>query len=571
MKRLLQWLSLLLMAAGGIYRFRRQLYASLLGLLRPQQRVLIQRDVHITMRDGVTLAGDIYRPEAPGQYPTILMRSPYGRTGRLSTFGHLQEFYARRFAERGYAVLLQEVRGRFDSGGEFNPFLHEKDDGLTTLEWLSEQPWCDGQIGMWGASYSGIVQWAVVPVATQVKAFVPSMSTSSLHSVVYPDGAFDLGLILRWLTIFKTIDRNRRRPVWSNLSFFSDVERAVKPAFLRLPISEADTVALGAAVPFYRFWLEHPDYEDAVWQEAFEHLRAPHVTAAAHLIGGWYDFFLRGVLRDYEKLKAAGQQPFLTIGPWHHFQALVSFADLREGLRWFDAHFKNQPDRLREQPVRIFVMGRKQWRDLPDWPPPAQTQTLYLGAKRCLSSEKPADICPPSLYRYDPAQPTPMVGGAQFTTGAGPRNNWFWEQRSDVLIFTSPPLGQDIEVIGAVCLVLYVSSSLEYTDFFGRLCDVRRNGVSINVCDGLFRIRPGVGEVQPDGTLRIEIDLWSTAYCFRKGHRIRLSVASGAHPRWSRNPGTGEPLHRATELRAAEQQVFHDAAHPSALLLPVVQ
>jgi putative CocE/NonD family hydrolase len=564
-----KWLSLGLAALGGAYLLRRDLFARVLNLTRPKQRVIVQRDVRIAMLDGVKLAGDVYRPAAPGQYPAVLMRTPYGRSGRYSSFGHLQEFYARRFAERGYAVVVQDVRGRFDSGGEFNPFLYEKDDGIMSLKWIAAQTWCDGQIGMWGASYSGIVQWATIPATPLVKAFVPAVTTSALHEVVYPDGAFDLGLILRWLTIFKLIDRNRTQPVWANLSFFLDLERAVQPAFQHLPIAEADRVALGTEAPYYRFWLEHPDY-DAIWQQVFEHLRPERVTAPAHLIGGWYDFFLRGLLEDYAKLKSAGQQPYLTIGPWHHFQALVSFADLREGLRWFDAHFKGQMSQLRKTPVRIFVMGINQWRDLPDWPPSTRTHPLYLSANRQLASGKPSEITRPSRYRYDPAHPTPIRGGAQFSAGAGARNNWFWEHRPDVLTFTSSPLDRDTEVMGAARIILYVKSSVEHTDFFGRLCDVGPAGLSTNVCDGFIRVHPGTGEAQMDGTLKIEFELWSTAYHFRKGHRVRLCIASGAHPRWSRNPGTGEPLAISKDLRIAEQQVFHDTQHPSALLLPVI-
>jgi hypothetical protein len=294
------------------------------------------------------------------------------------------------------------------------------------------------------------------------------------------------------------------------------------------------------------------------------------VTAPAHLVGGWYDFFLRGLLDDYAKLKAAGQRPYLTIGPWHHFSALVSFADLRAGLRWFGTHLKGETNGLRRDPVRIYVMGANEWRELPDFPPPAKTRSLYLTPERWLSADIPMGKAPPSGYIYDPMRPTPIRGGTQFNLGAGARDNRSWERRKDVLTFTSPVLREDMDVIGEARLTLYVTSSLQHTDFFARLCDVAPSGRSTNVCDGLLRVCPGVGECQPDGTLKVEVALWSTAYRFRKGHRIRLCVASGAHPRWSRNPGTGEPITTSTELCMAEQQVFHDEQHPSAVLLPVV-
>jgi putative CocE/NonD family hydrolase len=323
-------------------------------------------------------------------------------------------------------------------------------------------------------------------------------------------------------------------------------------------------------VDFYHLWLEHPEKDDEMWSSIVEHLRPERVTAPAHLVGGWYDFFLRGMLRDYAKLKAAGQQPYLTIGPWHHFSALFSFADLREGLRWFDAHLKGEAGRLRREPVRIFMLGSNKWRDLPDWPPATAVRPFYLSAEQRLTTSAPTGTAAPYRYSYDPSHPTPSLGGNQFSLSAGAIDNRRWEGRADVLTFTSPPLEQDLEVIGEVRLVLYVTSSLEYTDFFGRLCDVAPNGRSTNVCDGLFRVQPGLGECQPDGTLRIEVDMWATAYHFRRGHRIRLCVASGAHPRWNRNSGTGEPLTTCTDLRIANQAVYHDGKHPSALVLPVV-
>jgi putative CocE/NonD family hydrolase len=497
------------------------------------------------------------------------MRSPYGRSGKHSVFGHLQAFFAQRFAERGYTVVVQDVRGRFGSGGTFNPYWHERDDGIATLEWIAAQSWCDGQIGMWGASYGGIVQWAVAPSTPLIKAFMPSISAASLHSILYPDGAFDLGLALRWLSIFKTLDRPHTGSMLENIWFYIGSETALRRALKHLPLTEAAAVAVGDDVPFYRFWLEHADANDEAWQQVSEQVNLERVTAPVHLVGGWYDFFLRALLNDFASLKAAGQHPHLTIGPWHHFSELISFADLREGLRWFDAHFKN--GKLRQSPVRIFVMGANEWRDMPDFPPPSAAHLLYLTSERWLTAELPDEGSPPSRYCYDPAHPTPILGGTQFNMGAGARDNRVLERRKDVLSFTSSPLDVNLDVIGEVRLTLYVTSSLEHTDFFARLCDVYPSGKSTNVCDGLLRVKPGIGECQPDGTLKLEVALWSTAYRFHKGHRLRLCIASGAHPRWNRNSGTDEPITTVEALHIAEQQVFHDDAHPSVLMLPVVE
>lgn len=570
MNQLRRFLLVTGLVLSSLYLFRRHIYARLLRLSPPRCGVSVERGVVVVTRDGVRLVGDLYRPAGLAKCPALLMRTPYGRSGRYSSFGHLQEFFAQRFAERGYAVLVQDVRGRLESGGSFSPYLFERDDGIDSVEWLAAQPWCDGQIGMWGASYSGIVQWAVVPSTPLVKAFMPSITSAALHDILYPDGALDLGLALRWLSIFKTIDHNRSRAPWANLFLFNEVEQMVKPAVTHLPVASVDKVALDEEVDFFQLWLEHPEGDDELWSKALEHLRLEQVTAPAHLVGGWYDFFLRGMLQDYAKLKAAGQQPYLTIGPWHHFAALFSFADVREGLRWFDIHFKGQANKRRQMPVRVFILGSRQWRDLPDWPPTAETRPFYLGGEHTLSTRVPTSAAPPYRYTYDPADPTPSIGGSQFSLDAGAVDNRQWERRNDVLAFTSAPLTHDLEIIGEVRLVLYVRSSLAHTDFFGRLCDVAPNGKSTNICDGLFRLRPGTGECQPDGTLRIEIDMWATAYHFRRGHRIRLCVASGAHPRWNRNFGTGEPFTTGTDLRVAQQAVYCDQTHPSALRLPVI-
>jgi putative CocE/NonD family hydrolase len=205
---------------------------------------------------------------------------------------------------------------------------------------------------------------------------------------------------------------------------------------------------------------------------------------------------------------------------------------------------------------------------LPSWPPPAWETRYFLQPHAGLSQHEPPVRAAPDHYRYDPADPTPSVGGTLLLTG-GPRDNRQLEARPDVLCFTTAPLDADLEVIGLVSLELYVCSSLEHTDFAGRLCDVHPDGRSINICDGLLRLNPGTDGVQPDGSRRIRIDLWATAHRFRRRHRLRLQVSSGAHPRWSRNPGTGEPIGTATSMVAADQTIYHDGAHPSALVPPV--
>ncbi len=566
MKRILLILGVLIALA---YTLRRRIYALALRLSPVEQGVKVEPGLRVPMPDGVTLAADHYAPSQPGDYPTILIRSPYGRSERFGGFGLLLAFFAQRFAERGYHVIVQDTRGRFESGGVFDPYMTEKEDGLATLDWLAEQRWYNHVAAMWGPSYLGIVQWLLACDSPEIKALVPTVTGTNLFQIVYPDGALDLGLAMRWMGIFQGFDRNIRQLPHETLLMLGQVERDVVPAFEHLPLIDCDSAALGETVPFYQTWLEHHHEDDDLWREALDAVHIDSIDAPVHLVGGWYDFFLRAMLDDYARLKAAGRHPYLTIGAWTHLDPRALVIAAREGIDWYDAHLKGDRSHLRDQPVRLFVMGANQWRDLDEYPPPSTPTRYYLGDPLC--TRLPPVESEPDHYTYDPSDPTPAVGGTQFGLLGGARDNRALERRADVLVYTSERLRELVEVIGAVRLELYVDSTCDFTDFFGRVCDLHPDGKSINLCDGLFRIEPGKGEPQPDGSLRIEIDLWATGHVFRKGHAIRLIVASGAHPRWSRNLGTGEPLPTGTIMCPAMQTVYHDRAHPSALVLPVIR
>jgi hypothetical protein len=568
--RHLRFFTFLLALIALIYRTRRRWYAWLIGLPSPCAKTEVETNLRIPIVDGVTLAADHHFPAQPGQYPTILIRTPYGRNLRSGAFGGAFAFLARRFAERGYHVLIQDVRGRFDSEGEFDPYFNEKQDGLATLKWLTRQPWFNGQVGTWGNSYLGIVQWVVAAHSHAVQALVLSVTSSSFHKLLFPDGAVDLGLVLRWIAVLREQHRVKDAGLLASLPILLNAERQIRLAFEHLPLQDIDQAAFGEKIGFFQKWLTHLQPDDPIWQEVSEDIQLANINAPVHLIGGWYDMFLRGLLHDYLALKAAGKQPYLTVGPWYHLQFNMMITDLREGIRWFDTHLKKQPNRLRQKPVRLYVMGKNEWQDFDSYPPPAQPIYYYLHDGQCLSTDLPADDSPPISFCYDPANPTPAIGGTGFDIFAGPRDNRRLEARSDVLIYTSKPLTHDMTVIGPVRTILYVSSSCDHTDFFARLCDVQPNQQSINICDGLFRIQPGNNALQsPSGGCCIEIDMWATAHCFHAGHALRLQVSSGAHPRWNRNPGTGKPPATAIQMVKAHQTVFHDALRPSALELPV--
>lgn len=529
-------LFLLLLAGWSIAYFRRRLIARLLKLPPPQYKVGVTRDLGVTMRDGVRLLTDHYYPRADGEFPTILMRTPYGRgrEGRLFGGYPLSEMPAQRFAERGYHVVVQGARGCLDSEGVFTPHLNEREDGAATVAWIERQPWFSGVLGTWGPSYLGYMQWAVASAQPSVlRAMVPIVTSAGNFSVTHPDGAFGLETRLRWAQGMQRMNEEHRRPLRQLLKRrLSDKrEEDLQAAFSTLPLRQADEVAAGQPIPFLRDLLTHRDINDPFWAARDHSGAVEEVTAAVHLIGGWYDYYLRGIMRDYAVLQAAGRSPYLTIGPWNHANPGPMIVGLREGITWFEAQLKGKKQQLRQKPVRLFVMGREEWREFEAFPPASQSATQYLQAVSRLSTQPPPADSPADHYRYDPTKPTPSCGGAILGgDNAGAVDNHELEARADVLVYNSKPLAAPVTIIGTVRLTLYARSSLTHTDFFARLCDGTADGRSLNVCDGLLRVKPESAQRQADGTVLLNIELWPTAHCFRAGHRLRLQISSGAHP-----------------------------------------
>lgn len=523
--------------------------------------VAVEKNVKTLMPDGAVLLADHYYPRQGPKRPTILMRCPYGR-GNI--FGM---FFGRPFAERGYQVFLQSCRGTFGSGGTLNPFHQERADGLATVEWMRKQDWFNGDLVTFGASYLGFAQWAIAKdLGPELKAMATWVTSSEFRTVTYPGDALWLESAFGWTSQVATQEGSPLSLITAMIA----PERKAKPAYTHLPLNEVDEMVLGKPIKFWREWLEHNEPGDEWWTPCDFSQTVSEVTAPNNIGAGWYDIFLPLTLRDYMALARAGRKPYLTIGPWTHTNLRHMVLSIGEALAWFRAQLQGDRRGLRELPVRIFMMGANEWRDYSEWPPsPAKPRRWYLHPGKVLSTQNPPES-EPDRYRYDPANPTPGVGGAGMSTNSGPKDQRALEARADVLVYTSAVLDRDTEVIGPVQAELFVQSSLEHTDFFARLCDVDPSGKSINVCDSLLRLTPGRPPRQPDGTLRVCIDLWPTAYRFKQGHRIRVQVSSGAHPRWARNPGSGEPLATATKLIAADQTVYHDPAHPSAIILPMM-
>ncbi len=558
-------------AATTAFAARRALLARALGLRPAEHRVRVRRDLPITMPDGVVLYADHYAPATGGPYPTILIRTPYGRPGELGPPGVFEHTGCQLFAERGYNVIVQSVRGRYRSEGVFEPFCNETADGRATVAWIGEQPWFDGNLGLWGPSYVGYVQWGpAIDGPPYLKAIVPVVTSARFSSLFYPGGAFALESTLRWIFLIHATRHQRLRPdsLWR---LFVLRERILARALRHQPFAEADALATGASVPYFQRWLRDPDPRGEYWSQVDCHRQLHRIDAAVHLVAGWYDIFLPGQLADYTALVAAGKRPYLTVLPRAHNDLALVFEGMREGLWWFDAHLKGQRDLLARRPVRIALMGSNEWHEMDFWPPPANLARYFLWPDHHLAAEPPPLGASPSRFCYDPTNPTPAIGGAVLSSQSGPRDQRSLEARPDVLTFTSPPLARDLDVIGPVRLVVYSCANRDHFDLVGRLCDVYPDGRSINICDGIIRARPDSDAIQPNGSRRIEIDLTATAQRFRAGHRIRVQLAGGGSPRWGPHPGVDCPYGQCQGGSVIEHWIYHDADHPSALILPIVE
>lgn len=532
-----------------------RLIQRLLKLPAPLTRdVVVQRNLRAPMPDGAVLLADRWAPREGGSgLPTALIRTPYGRRGPTGAM------LAQPLAERGFQVIVQSTRGTFGSGGDFDPFRREREDGLATLDWLLEQSWCGDTIVLTGASYLGYTQWAVADQPPpQVKAMIPVVTESALTLDFLREDAFELETPFGWGVM--VAGQERRGAFLRQMLGAKKRQRAQ----FTLPLGEADVAALGRRSQYLQDILVH-GADDPHWSAADHRARVPEVSVPVSSVGGWYDLFLPGQLRDYVALRAAGREARLTVGPWTHTSMGVAAEAMAQTLEFglAHAHGEQPPERA---PVRLYVMGEEKWRDFASWPPTGYApQRFHLQPGAALSTEEPGESTPDG-YRYDPADPTPALGGVRLSPGAAGRvDNASLEARSDVLTYTSTVLEEDVEVIGEVEAEIWFRSSGPHADVFVRLCDVDEKGRSANLCDGLVSLT-GADEVS-----RAVVRLWPTAHRFRRGHRIRVQVSSGAFPRYARNPGTGEPRATASTLRAADQQVFHDPERPSAVILPVRQ
>lgn len=537
-----------------------------------------QLHVRVMMRDGTGLCTNFFLPSANWRGPVILVRTPYGKGIELTP-----NYQA--FVEHGYAVVVQDVRGRYDSEGVFNPLDQEPDDGYDTLEWIGHQRWSNGKVGMMGGSYLGIVQWQVAALnSPYLKAIFPVVSGYDDYRDRFysPGGAMKLGHRLLWMS--------------DNLKVPGFIPNFAEYIW-HLPLRTSDIAATGQRSEMYQKAVSHPGF-DSFWQARSVKEKLDRIKVAVFSVGGWYDNYSQSDLEAFAGLKNAPHRTL--IGPWPHnmsapFKGVDFGPDATQPIRklqfeWFDYWLKSKSPRRGPPgaPLKLFVMGSNVWREERSWPPADVTDVpFYLHAERGANSlfgdgelrPEAAEASGADHFLYDPNKPVPTQGGAVCCKPAvfpwGPMDQRGVERRKDVLVYSTPVLTHDVEVVGPVRAQLYISSSAPDTDFTAKLLDVFPNGEARNLTDGILRLRYRNSLNRPAGPLRakevypVSIDAGVTANTFKAGHRIRLEISSSNFPRFDRNLNSGKSNIDEKQVRTANQTVHHGRQFASHLLLPV--
>jgi uncharacterized protein len=555
---------------------------------------VIRTNLETRLRDGVILRGDVYHPEGDARRPVLLERTPYGKGA-----GTAPNRFVQKALDRGYAVFVQDVRGRYASDGVFDPYRQEGQDGYDTVEWIAAQPWSNGKIGTYGLSYPGATQWLLaVEAPPHLTCIFPSMTFSSAREFFYFGGAFDLS----WLpyliqNIAPDIRRRMNLPVPAGNADRAGRDAAAKAALWHVPLN--DVPDLKDSCPFYFEWLDHPDDGD-YWDYANIEARYDKLKVPAFNFSGWHDegYGPNGAVRNFNGARRKGatrkvQQSRLMIGPWTHGgQARSKVGDREFGadaaiqydelvLNWNDLHLRGVDTNgfSREPPVRVFTMGANRWRTATAWPiPNTLYQSWYLHAGGKISKTVPLATDDPATYTYDPNDPVVDPHGGAYAGVLGPFDQQKVGKRKDVLLYESDVLAEDLEVTGNIEIRLWISSSALDTDFHVHVLDVEPDGRAWNLMSPtveVIRTRYRRSERQPElmtpgVPYELTFTLPITSNCFLKGHRIRAHVMSSFFPHLDRNPNTGRPVSAEGRLVPAQQTIYHDRYRPSRLILPVV-
>ncbi|MFF7314660.1 CocE/NonD family hydrolase [Streptomyces sp. NPDC008137] len=532
----------------------------LMALPGPRNDYRVERNLPTPARDGAVLVTDHYAPVTDRPKGTVLVRTPYER-------GFPGDLEARVYAGRGYHVVLQSCRGTFGSTGDFYPMANEADDAQDAVAWLRTQPWFDGRLATSGGSYVGWTQWALLmDPPPELRTCLIAVAPHNVYDAVYGGGAFQVGDFLHWAAMM--INQERFTGLRA-LARVLTMKRRLAPVFDALPLADAADAATEHHAQWLREWLTTPDSDDPVWDRLKLDEALQRANVPVRLTAGWQDLFVNQTLRQYQALRTRGVDVSLTVGPWTHNELATKGMGhlLRGNLEWLQTHLADKaPEPPRSiPPVEVYVTGQGAWRHLAEWPPAAGETVHYLqpGGRLLVDDSGGA----PFTYVYDPANPTPTLGGPLLSLDGGSKDNAKLESRSDVLTFTTDPLTTPLEIMGTPVVELAHTRSNPHADVFVRLCDVDSKGVSRNFTEGFLRLDP-TSSIDQAQTVRVRLD--ACAHQVKAGHRLRLLIAGGSHPRYARNEGTGELPGTGSELRPCTHTIHHDADSLSRVILPTL-
>ena len=567
-------------------------------------KVVVEKNLQISLRDGTATYADVYRPLDEGSVPAVVVRTPYDKEITMATVAAVLPYL--KLAERGYAVVVQDCRGRGSSAGEFYPFANETNDGYDTVAWAAQQPWSNGSTALMGASYFGATTMlGARSNPPGLKAIMPMITTDDYYETwSYHGGAFQLGFLGPWsagLVIGLSLRPDCQIPLEKQQhlnEYFTNTTKLLS----HRPITTLPIVSDPEVAPWWRDWVAHTENDQywRRWRVADSH---GTITAAGLHIGGWFDIFLAGTIRNFVGLTQAGNAPQkMIIGPWTHNNYDRYLGALEFGLSgpanasgvaqdivtWLDRHLLGKEDVETGPAVRYFLMSANRWEEAGAWPPSNATLQRWflhsggsansLRGNGALSREVPTAEEPSDVYLYNPERPVPTTGGNLLMSGihsAGPFDQHLVEARDDVLVYTSEPLGQDLKVAGPVRAYLWAATDGPDTDWTAKLVDVHPDGLAVGLCDGIIRARYREGTdtarlLSPGKPYDYTIDLVSTANLFKQGHRLRLEISSSNFPRFDRNGNTGGKVQEETSSRLALQHVHHTPSMPSSLELYVL-
>ncbi len=513
-----------------------------------------KQTVMIPVEDTIRLSTDIYLPDKDGPFPCILIRSPYNKNSSKGD--------GEMFAGLGYAVVIQDTRGKFESEGKFYPFKYDRHDGLVTVKWIKSQPWSNGKIAGWGGSYLGYTQWAI---ADQLAAITPLVTSANMYELAYPSGILSLATLFNWGLVIDSKTVNKIEP------------EKITAAFSILPLSVADDSTYQKN-DFVDDCLEH-QYEDAYWGTMNHRSAEP---CPMYSIAGWYDIFLMAQIRDFEA-QSSRRYPDsrLLIGPYAHGKTLIETDFGEHGkirnhqdkmLSFLSSHLTDEnhmaDEKSKDKPYSFFIIHRNEWYEAEQWPPENSNSTPYFLSSNGTITTQASSFDEIAEYTYNPEDPYMSLGGTFLGSGAGPAFQGPNLNREDQVVFESEPLGKDLVLLGPLDATIYISTDAPSTDFYVSLHEIRSDGRIVNIQEGGRTIY--IDEMSDSRVQKVDISLWATGYQINKGHKIRVIITSSLFPRYNRNLNSGEPIFKAMNPRPAHQKVYFGEKYPSHLKLPVL-